>query len=146
MLDFSPLWISLRIATCATLLTVCLGIGAAYRMHRYTGRWRSVWDSVFLSPLVLPPTVLGFLLLLLLSKNSPLGKLLDTVGINLIFTWYAAVIAASVVSFPLMYKTMGGALSQIDTNLQRYRDWETDRKSTRLNSSHSRASRMPSSA
>lgn len=118
MLDFSPLWISLRIATCATFLTVCLGIGAAYRMHRYTGRWRSLWDSVFLSPLVLPPTVLGFLLLLLLSKNSPLGKLLDTVGINLIFTWYAAVLAATVVSFPLMYKTMGGALAQIDTNLQ----------------------------
>ncbi|MFZ9738983.1 MAG: molybdate ABC transporter permease subunit [Prochlorotrichaceae cyanobacterium] len=118
MLDFSPLWISLRIATCATAITVCLGISAAYGMQRYQGRWRSLLDSVLLSPLVLPPTVLGFLLLLLLSQNSPIGKLLSPLGLNIVFTWYAAVLTATVVSFPLMYKTMRGALDQIDTNLQ----------------------------
>ncbi|MEL6552073.1 MAG: molybdate ABC transporter permease subunit [Cyanobacteria bacterium J06621_11] len=118
MLDLSPLWISLRIAATATLITVFLGIAAAYCMQRYRGRWRSLLDGLFLAPLVLPPTVLGFLLLLLLGKNGPLGRLLTTAGINVVFTWYAAIITATVVAFPLMYKTTLGAFEQIDHNLQ----------------------------
>ena len=86
-------------------------------MHRYRGRWRSVLDSLFLAPLVLPPTVLGFLLLLLMGKNGPLGALLLRLGINVVFTGYAAIISATVVAFPLMYKTVLGALEQIDGNL-----------------------------
>lgn len=118
MFDLSPLWISLRIAAIATFITFFLGIAAAHSMQRYRGRWRSLLDGLFLAPLVLPPTVLGFLLLLLLGKNGPLGKLLATVGISVVFTWYAAVITATVVAFPLMYKTTSGAFEQIDRSLQ----------------------------
>ncbi len=117
-IDFSPLWISLRIATSATVITFFLGIAAAHYIQRYSGRWRSLLDSLFLAPLVLPPTVLGFLLLLLLGKNGPLGGLLSVVGFSVVFTSYAAVITATVVAFPLMYKTTLGAFEQIDHNLQ----------------------------
>ncbi|MGC1310123.1 MAG: molybdate ABC transporter permease subunit [Phormidesmis sp.] len=118
MLDFSPLWISLRIAAIATFITVFLGTAAAHFMQRCRGRVRSLLDSLFLAPLVLPPTVLGFLLLLLLGKNGPFGKVLSNLGISVVFTWYAAVLTATVVAFPLMYKTTLGAFEQIDTNLQ----------------------------
>ncbi|WP_121970184.1 molybdate ABC transporter permease subunit [Leptolyngbya sp. BC1307] len=118
MLTLSPLWISLRIAAIATLITCFLGIAAAHFMQRYRGRGRSLLDSLFLAPLVIPPTVLGFLLLLLLGKNGPLGSLLSHLGLNIVFTWYAAVLTATVVAFPLMYKTTLGAFEQIDSNLQ----------------------------
>ncbi|MEO1402743.1 MAG: molybdate ABC transporter permease subunit, partial [Cyanobacteria bacterium J06635_1] len=118
MLDLSPLWISLRIATIATVVTFFLGIVAAYLMQRYRGRWRSLLEGVLLAPMVLPPTVLGFLLLLLLGKNGPLGFLLSNAGISVVFTWYAAVMTATVVAFPLMYKTTLSAFEQIDSSLQ----------------------------
>lgn len=118
MLNLSPLWLSLKIAAMATILACFLGIAAAQWMHAYRGRWRSLLDGLFLAPMVLPPTVLGFLLLLLLGKHGPLGKLLSGLGLNVVFTWYAAVITATVVSFPLMYKTVLGALAQIDDTLQ----------------------------
>ncbi|WP_017325361.1 molybdate ABC transporter permease subunit [Synechococcus sp. PCC 7336] len=118
MIDLSPLWISLRIATIATAITFFLGIAAAHFMHRYRGRWRSLLDGAFLAPMVLPPTMLGFLLLLLLGKHGPLGALLGIVGVSIVFTWYAAIIAATVMAFPLMYKTVLGALDRSDSNLQ----------------------------
>ncbi|ERN41923.1 molybdate ABC transporter, permease protein [Rubidibacter lacunae KORDI 51-2] len=118
MPDFSPLWISLRIAAIATPIAVCLGIGAAYGIQRYRGRGRALIEGVLLAPMVLPPTVLGFLLLLLLGKNRPLGALLDRAGIDLVFTWYAAVITATIVALPLAYKTVLGAFGQIDANIQ----------------------------
>ncbi|MBD2112361.1 MULTISPECIES: molybdate ABC transporter permease subunit [Cyanophyceae] len=117
-MTFSPLWISLRIAAIATLLAFVLGIAAAQFMQGYRGRWRSLLDSLFLAPMVLPPTVLGFLLLLLLGRYGPLGVLMGTAGINVVFTWYAAVITATVVAFPLMYKTVLGSLEQIDRSVQ----------------------------
>ncbi|MEM1240009.1 MAG: molybdate ABC transporter permease subunit [Cyanobacteria bacterium P01_H01_bin.26] len=118
MFDLSPLWISLRIAAIATVVTFFLGTAAAHFIHHYRGRWRSLLDSILLAPMVLPPTVLGFLLLLLLGKNGPLGSLFSNVGISVVFTWYAAVITATVVALPLMYKTTLGAFEQIDSNLQ----------------------------
>ncbi|PZD70324.1 Spermidine/putrescine import ATP-binding proteinPotA [Acaryochloris thomasi RCC1774] len=117
MINLSPLWISLRIATIATVVTFFLGIAAAHFMQHYRGRWRSLLDSLFLAPMVLPPTVLGFLLLLLLGKNGPF-RVLFSGGISVVFTWYAAVITATVVAFPLMYKTTLGAFEQIDDSLQ----------------------------
>ena len=119
MLNLSPLWISLRIAAIATLITGVLGISAAHFMQRYRGRWRSLLESLFLAPMVLPPTVLGFLLLLLLGRNGPLGALLSYTGIDVVFTWYAAVLTATVVAFPLMYRTTLGTFEQIDSSLQR---------------------------
>ncbi|MGA7937418.1 MAG: molybdate ABC transporter permease subunit [Kovacikia sp.] len=116
-LDLSPLWISLKVAASATIVTFLMGIFAAYRMLGYRGRGRSLIEGVLISPLILPPTVVGFLLLLMFGKNGPLGQLMGQFDFTLIFTWYAAVVAAIVVSFPLMYKTALGAFEQIDQSL-----------------------------
>jgi molybdate transport system permease protein len=118
MSPLSPLWLSLRIAIIATALAFFLGIAAAHWMQGYRGRGRSLLDGLFLAPMVLPPTVLGFLLLLLLGQNGPLGQLLSHWGLNLVFTEYAAILTATVVAFPLMYKTVLGALEQLDRTLQ----------------------------
>ncbi|NJQ98814.1 MAG: molybdate ABC transporter permease subunit, partial [Hydrococcus sp. CSU_1_8] len=115
--DLSPLWISLKTSALATVFTFFLGIGAAYWMLGYRGRWKSLIEGIFVSPLILPPTVVGFLLLLLFGKNGPIGKLLSLFEISIVFTWYAAVLTATVVSFPLMYKTALGAFEQIDAAL-----------------------------
>jgi molybdate ABC transporter permease protein len=115
--DLSPLWISLRTAGLATGITFCLGIAVAYWMLGYQGRWKAVLEGLFISPLVLPPTVVGFLLLLLFGKNGGLGQLLQRFDVTIVFTGYAAVITATVVSFPLMYKTTLGAFEQIDRRL-----------------------------
>jgi len=114
--DLSPLWISLKTTFTATAITFFLGISAAWWIFNYQGRGKNLIDSVLTLPLVLPPTVVGFFLLLLLGKNG-LGQLLQPLGITLIFTWYATAIAATVVAFPLMYKTALGAFRQIDANL-----------------------------
>lgn len=115
--DLSPLWISLKTAFVATILASVLGILVARWMMSYRGRARGVIDGVLTLPLVLPPTVVGFLLLLLFGKNSPVGQVLDEIGISIIFTWTAAVIAATVVAFPLMYKTVLGSFEQVDLTL-----------------------------
>lgn len=117
MIDLSPIWISLKTAATATGITFFLGIAAARWMQGYRGKGKGLIDGIFTSPLVLPPTVVGFLLLLLLGKNSPIGQVLNHLGINVIFTWSATVIAATVVAFPLMYKTTLAAFKQIDPNL-----------------------------
>ncbi|KFF41287.1 MAG: molybdate ABC transporter, permease protein [Candidatus Atelocyanobacterium thalassa isolate SIO64986] len=116
-LDFSPIWISLRTATLATFFAFFAGTILAYWMFKYNGKWKSIIDGLLTIPLVLPPTVIGFLLLLLLGKYGPIGRLLWLFNVNIVFTWYAAVIAAIVVAFPLMYKTSLGAFQQIDFNL-----------------------------
>ena len=115
--DLSPLWISLKTAFTATLLAALLGTAAAHWMMGYRGRGRGWLDGIFTLPLVLPPTVVGFLLLLLLGKNGPVGQVLSQLGVTLIFTWAATVIAATVVAFPLMYKTVLSAFEQVDQTL-----------------------------
>ncbi|MDB9416781.1 molybdate ABC transporter permease subunit [Microcystis aeruginosa] len=117
MPDFSPLWISLKTATIALIIIFFLGIAAAYWMLGYRGRWKSLIEAVFVAPLILPPTVLGFILLLLFGKNGLLGQLLDLFNFRIVFTWYAAIITATVVAFPLMYKTTLGAFEQVDASL-----------------------------
>ncbi|HBE50559.1 MAG TPA: molybdate ABC transporter permease subunit, partial [Cyanobacteria bacterium UBA11369] len=118
-LDLSPLWISLKTASIATLTTFFLGIAAAYWMWGYRGKGKSLIEGIFVAPLILPPTVVGFLLLLLFGKNGPFGQILTQLNINIVFTWYAAAIAATVVAFPLMYRTALGAFEQIDATLLR---------------------------
>ncbi len=89
---------------------------ARWRVHRYSRAWELL-DAFLLLPLVLPPTVVGFFLLVLFGKNGPLGQFLLKLGILVVFSWPATVIAASVVAFPLMYVTARGALEQLDPQL-----------------------------
>ncbi|OLP16341.1 molybdenum ABC transporter permease subunit [Leptolyngbya sp. 'hensonii'] len=115
--DLSPLWISLKVALLGTGLTFFAGIAAAYWMRGYRGKGRALIEGIFVSPLILPPTVVGFLLLLLFGRNGPIGQLTRSLGFSVVFTWYGGVITALVVSFPLMYRTVLGAFEQIDGNL-----------------------------
>jgi len=115
--DLSPLWISLKSSAIATFFTFFLGIAAARWMLSTRIKGKALIEAIFISPLVLPPTVVGFLLLLLFGRNGAIGQLLLKFDLTIIFTWQAAVITATVISFPLMYKTALGAFEQIDTNL-----------------------------
>ena len=106
----TPLWISIRTSLLATIITFFLGIGTAYLVANYKGKGRGIIDSILTLPLVLPPTVLGFFLLLFFGKNGPAGKfLMNYFEINIIFSWAATVIAAVVVAFPMMYRTARSA-------------------------------------
>jgi molybdate ABC transporter permease protein len=117
IINLNPVWISLKTATTATIITFFLGIIAARWMLSYRGKFKEIIESFFIAPLVLPPTVVGFLLLLLLGKNGFIGQILAYFEIKVIFSWSATVIASTVVAFPLMYKTVLGAFKQIDANL-----------------------------
>lgn len=112
--DLSPLWISLKVSLFATIITFHLGTLIAYKMYRYRGKARSLIEGFLIAPLILPPTVVGFGLLILLGKNGVLGQILTQWNLRLVFTWYAAVLAAIVVSFPLMYRSALGAFEQIE--------------------------------
>lgn len=115
--DFSPAWVSLKVTGLATIIIFFTGIAAAWFVSNYRGRFRGLIDSLLTLPLVLPPTVAGFAILLLIGRHGPLGMFLNLFGVKIIFSWPAAVIAAVVVAFPLMYKTSIGAFEQIDANL-----------------------------
>lgn len=112
-----PLWVSLRSAGLAVACVVPLGLLAAQLVRRWQGRRRTLADLLLLSPLVLPPTVVGFLLLELLGRSSPVGALLERWGIEIVFRWQATVLAAAVVAFPLMYRSALAALESIDPAL-----------------------------
>ncbi len=115
-MDLSPLWISLKIALTATVVTFVLGLVAAWGVM-YLRRAKYIVDGILSIPLVLPPTVVGFLLLILFGQNSAFGRFLTSIGLNVIFTWQGAVIAAVVVSFPVMYRGVRGAMEQVDEDL-----------------------------
>src|SRR5271157_1457182 len=104
-IDWSPVWISLGTSVTATMATLVLGVAAAAWRERRTGPGVALVDGIFLLPLVLPPTVVGFFLLLLFGRHGPLGKLFLKFGATIVFSWPATVIAAAVVAFPLMYLT-----------------------------------------
>ena len=116
-MDFSPLWISLKTALLATIITSIIGIFISYKMANYKGRGRGFIDGIFTLPLILPPTVIGFFLLLICGKNGFVGKIFMSFNKNIIFSWSATVIAATVVAFPMMYRTCRSAFEQIDKNM-----------------------------
>lgn len=116
-MDFSPLWISLKTAFLATIITSIIGIFISYKMANYKGRGRGLIDGVFTLPLILPPTVIGFFLLLICGKNGFVGKIFMSFNKNIIFSCSATVIAATVVAFPMMYRTCRSAFEQIDKNM-----------------------------
>ncbi|MGD0964411.1 MAG: molybdate ABC transporter permease subunit [Candidatus Acidiferrales bacterium] len=112
--DWSPVWISLATSATATLFTLVAGLSAAMWRARRSGPVMALVDGIFLLPLVLPPTVVGFFLLLLFGHNGPVGRILLHFGTTIVFSWPATVIAAAVVAFPLMYLTARAALEQVD--------------------------------
>ncbi|MDP4177337.1 MAG: molybdate ABC transporter permease subunit [Bacillota bacterium] len=116
-LDMSPLIISLKTAFTATGIAFVFGLIAAYWMKGYKGKLRFLIDAVFALPLVLPPTVVGFFLLMIFGRYGFVGKLILKFNTTIIFSWPATVIAASVVAFPLMYRTTLGAFEQLDENI-----------------------------
>lgn len=107
----------MKVSLISTGIIFILGICSAWWMTNYRGRWQGLLDGILTLPLVLPPTVAGFGILLLIGVHGPVGKFLKLFGVNIIFSWYAAVIAATVVAFPLMYNTARAAFEQIDTNI-----------------------------
>ena len=115
--DLSPVWISLATSIVAIAITLILGVAAAFWRERRSGTAYAIFDGIALLPLVLPPTVVGFLLLLLFGRHGPLGQLLLRIGVSIVFSWPATVIAAAVVSFPLMYLTARAAIAQVDAPL-----------------------------
>jgi molybdate transport system permease protein len=115
--DLAPVWISLKTSLSATAIALVLGVAAAEWRDRKRRAFGSLLDALCLLPLILPPTVVGFFLLLLFGRNGPLGRLLLRFGAVVVFSWPATVIAAAVVSFPLVYITARGAFAQLDPGL-----------------------------
>lgn len=113
MPDFTPLWISVKVTLISTIIVCILGILLAKLMLNYKGKLKPVIESIIMVPIVLPPTVMGFILLIVFGKSQFFGRFLsDVLHINVIFTWIGAVIAAIIVSLPLMYQhVMNGFLS-----------------------------------
>ena len=117
-LDWSPLWISVKTGIVATVLSFFLGIFAARKVISLGTKGKSVWDGILTLPLVLPPTVAGFFLLLIFSRRRPFGIFLyDTFDISAVHTWLGCILAATVIAFPLMYRNARAAFEQIDINL-----------------------------
>lgn len=117
-MDWYPLWNSLRIAAISTMIIFFLGIFSAYYIAKAPRVVKGVLDVVLTLPLVLPPTVVGYLLLRVLGPNRILGSfVLDVFGIKMTMTWWSAIFATTVVIFPLMYRTARGAFESFDENL-----------------------------
>ena len=116
-MDWYPLWNSVRIAAISCVLVFFLGIFAAYRIAKLPRIVKGFLDVVLTLPLVLPPTVMGYLLLLLFGARRPLGVFLLQFGIKFVMTWYGGIITAAVVAFPLMYRTARGAFESFDNTL-----------------------------
>ena len=117
-MDWYPLWNSIRIAAIATVAVFFLGLLAAYYIARLPRLVKGLLDVVLTLPLVLPPTVVGWLLLCLLGPRRPLGAWAQSVfGLRLVMTWWSAVFASVAVAFPLMYRTARGAFESFDETL-----------------------------
>lgn len=116
-IDASPLIISLATTCAATVATFFLGMAAARIMYDVRGGFRAWMDGILTLPLVLPPTVVGFFLLLVFGRRSFIGRALEHVGLTIAFSWPATVIAATVIAFPLMYRTTLGAFEQVNPTL-----------------------------
>lgn len=117
-MDLFPLYNSLRIALISTVITFFLGIFAAYYIAKAPRLLKGILDCVLTLPMVLPPTVVGFFLLIIISPNGIIGKyLFQWYNLRITMTWYAAILSTSVVAFPLMYRTARGAFESFDKNL-----------------------------
>ncbi|MFA5629135.1 MAG: molybdate ABC transporter permease subunit [Dehalococcoidales bacterium] len=113
-----PLLVSMKTVAATTVVTFFLGIAAARWMARYNGKFKSLIDGLFILPMVLPPTVVGYGLLLVFGVNGIIGKALLAIGEKVVFSWEATVIAATVMAFPIMYMTAKGAFEQVEPNIE----------------------------
>lgn len=117
--DLFPLWLSLRVAVLATMLALILGVALAWVLARRRFPGRDLLAAAVTLPLVLPPTVLGYYLLVALGRGSSIGRLLEgTLGISLVFTWQGAVVASSVVALPLVVRSTQAAFEAINPDLE----------------------------
>lgn len=117
-LDWSPLWISLKTGVVATVISFFLGLWAARKVIKKDYRTKSVLDGILTLPMVLPPTVAGFFLLLIFSRRRSFGIFLnDTFDIQVVHTWLGCILVATVIAFPLMYRNARAAFEQVDANL-----------------------------
>ncbi|XVJ69505.1 MAG: molybdate ABC transporter permease subunit [Rhizobacter sp.] len=115
-----PLWLSLKVAGCATAINLVLGMAVGWWLARKRFWGRELLEAVLTLPMVLPPTVLGYYLLVLVGQRGPLGAwLLETFGLRLIFTWQGAVLAATLVAFPLVLKSARAAFEGVDPQLEK---------------------------
>ena len=117
MTDLFPLFNSLRIAAISSIIVFFAGIFAAYKAAKLTRVLKGILDVILTLPMVLPPTVCGYFLLLLFGARRPLGIFLQEIGLKLVMNWPGGVAAAVLVSFPLMYRTARGAFESFDENL-----------------------------
>lgn len=117
--DWSPIFISMKTATLSILITFFVGLIVAWALVKIKNDTiKIVLDGIFTLPIVLPPTVVGFFLLWIFGVRGPIGSfILDFFAVKVVFSWPATVIAAVVMSFPLMYRSARGAFEQVDSNL-----------------------------
>ena len=116
---FEPIILSIRVALAATAIAFFLGIFFAYLLTKKKVPGKNIWETILILPMILPPSIVGYLLLKLFGKRGPIGAfLLDTFGIQVVFTWIACVIAATVVALPLMYQNAKGAFQSVDPTLE----------------------------
>uniref|UniRef100_UPI003F65D434 molybdate ABC transporter permease subunit n=1 Tax=Castellaniella ginsengisoli TaxID=546114 RepID=UPI003F65D434 len=113
-----PLLLSLKVAGWATVLATAGGVAAAWGLSRWSSRWCDVVDALLTLPMVLPPTVIGYYLLVLFGRRGWLGEWLQSYGIELVFTWQGAVAAAAVVAFPMVLKAARAAFLDVDHRLE----------------------------
>lgn len=119
MIEMQPIVLSLKVASVSLCFVFLLGVAAAYAIRRFEFPGKTALEAFFTLPLVLPPVVTGFLLLLLIGKQGPVGRLLsEQLQLQIIFTPYAAILAGAVVAFPLMYQSTKAAFHGIDRNLE----------------------------
>jgi molybdate transport system permease protein len=113
-----PILLSLRVASVATLFTFAIGLALArlFTSRKVPLKW--LWEALILLPMVFPPTITGYLLLIVFGRRGPIGSLLAGIGVHVVFTWEAAVIASVTVSLPLMYQNCRAALLGVDGRLQ----------------------------
>ena len=117
-INWSPLWISLKTGVVATVIAFFLGIFCARQAMKMKAGAKAVLDGILTLPLVLPPTVAGFILLMIFSLRRPFGAfLMENIDIKIVQTWMGCIIAAAVIAFPLMYRNARAAFEQVDVNL-----------------------------
>ncbi len=117
--DWHPVLLSIRVALIAVIVVVSLALPLARLLARREFFGKDVLEAAITLPLVLPPSVIGYGLLMLVGKNGVIGQFLDSLGITLVFTWWAAVLASTVVAFPLMYQSATAAFKSVDVNYEK---------------------------